>query len=431
MNRYRKGEVFASDTCDISQILLTDVEWQYRYNPFGERESKYMTVNSLDERKLRPMEYYLLGPGNEQFAVYNGFSIADTMTIFLKYQNSWYPIYFPADSTQKFVYPTEYNVYSGEGVLSSYRLAYGVAQKNYFIYNHLGSKAVEVDSVGNIIDYVLYSPFGEPLKKNSYQPQWNERLGYIDKEKDRESKLGDHTSTLLSAGGVRKYDYEIGRFTSVDPLWEKYTGWTGYHYTRNNPINRIDFSGLDDGQFGSWMQVGPIQELILGDKNVNTYQEIIENSDKPANKQLINAWAQIGLMGLTGVATDVALSSPFAAKYLSKASHYIKGLLGFGDDAVNLGFKVEGQLNQIFQDKKLFVNWLKGNQSLTRQSNPLNKLEAQQIIDNAKKLGLNLEGNLKGLQGLEITGQWGGIPHFKVGNVHIPIGKGLEGVLKF
>ena len=61
--------------------------------------------------------------------------------------------------------------------------------------------------------------------KNNYQPQWNERLGYIDKEKDRESKLGDH--------GVRKYDYKIGRFTSVDPLWEKYVGWTGYQYGGN------------------------------------------------------------------------------------------------------------------------------------------------------------------------------------------------------
>jgi len=100
---------------------------------------------------------------------------------------------------------------------------------------HLGSKAVEVDSAGNIIDYVLYSPFGEPLKKNNYQPQWNECLGYIDKEKDRESRLGDH--------GVRKYDYEIGRFTSVDPLWEKYTGWTGYQYSLNNPVNYLDRDG--------------------------------------------------------------------------------------------------------------------------------------------------------------------------------------------
>ncbi|HRP03110.1 MAG TPA: RHS repeat-associated core domain-containing protein, partial [Candidatus Kapabacteria bacterium] len=103
MNKYRKGEVLASDTCEISQMLLTDVEWQYRYNPFG-----------------------------------------------------------------------------------------------------------------------------EPLKKNNYQPQWNERLDYIDKEKDRESKLGDH--------GVRKYDYELGRFTSVDPLFEVYLGWSPYQYSGNNPL---------------------------------------------------------------------------------------------------------------------------------------------------------------------------------------------------
>ncbi|HRP01011.1 MAG TPA: RHS repeat-associated core domain-containing protein [Candidatus Kapabacteria bacterium] len=82
---------------------------------------------------------------------------------------------------------------------------------------HLGSKAVEVDSVGNIIDYVQYNPFG------------------------------DHTSTSLSAGGVRKYDYEIGRFTSVDPLWEKYTGWTGYQYSLNNPIWVKDWDGKDAG----------------------------------------------------------------------------------------------------------------------------------------------------------------------------------------
>ena len=61
------------------------------------------------------------------------------------------------------------------------------------------------------------------------------KFGYIDKEKDRESKLGDH--------GVRKYDYEIGRFTSVDPLFEKFHGWSPYNYSFNNPINLVDRSG--------------------------------------------------------------------------------------------------------------------------------------------------------------------------------------------
>ncbi len=51
------------------------------------------------------------------------------------------------------------------------------------------------------------------------------RQSYIGKEKDVESSLGDH--------GVRKYDYETGRFNSVDPLFEKYYGWTPYQFAGN------------------------------------------------------------------------------------------------------------------------------------------------------------------------------------------------------
>jgi len=63
------------------------------------------------------------------------------------------------------------------------------------------------------------------------------RQGYIGKEKDIESSLGDH--------GVRKYDYETGRFNSIDPLWEKYYGWTPYQYSMNNPIWAKDWDGRD------------------------------------------------------------------------------------------------------------------------------------------------------------------------------------------
>ncbi|MBX3043274.1 MAG: RHS repeat-associated core domain-containing protein [Ignavibacteriae bacterium] len=62
------------------------------------------------------------------------------------------------------------------------------------------------------------------------------RQGYIGKEKDVENNLGDH--------GVRKYDYETGRFNSIDPLWEKYFGWTPYQYCMNNPIWAKDWDGM-------------------------------------------------------------------------------------------------------------------------------------------------------------------------------------------
>ena len=61
-------------------------------------------------------------------------------------------------------------------------------------------------------------------------------MKYINKEQDLESGLRDH--------GVRKYDEDIGRFTSVDPLWSKYIGWTPYHYCGNDPINASDGNGM-------------------------------------------------------------------------------------------------------------------------------------------------------------------------------------------
>ena len=60
---------------------------------------------------------------------------------------------------------------------------------------------------------------------------------WIGKEKDNESKLGDH--------GVRKYEYETGRFISIDPLWSKYYGWTPYQYSMNSPIKYLDYGGED------------------------------------------------------------------------------------------------------------------------------------------------------------------------------------------
>jgi len=41
------------------------------------------------------------------------------------------------------------------------------------------------------------------------------RQGYTGKERDFANSLGDHTSTLLSAGSVRKYDYETERFNTI------------------------------------------------------------------------------------------------------------------------------------------------------------------------------------------------------------------------
>ena len=66
-----------------------------------------------------------------------------------------------------------------------------------------------LDNFGNTIAKYDYEPFGKPIPLEDGKT----RSKYIYKEQDNESKLADH--------GVRKYDYDLGRFLSIDKLWEK------------------------------------------------------------------------------------------------------------------------------------------------------------------------------------------------------------------
>ncbi|MCH7575313.1 MAG: DUF4157 domain-containing protein [Candidatus Marinimicrobia bacterium] len=90
-------------------------------------------------------------------------------------------------------------------------------------------------------------------------------------------------------------------------------------------------------------------------------------------------------------------------------------------------FKLIGHLRKIWANRRLYMRWIKANQSLSRKGNPLTYIQARQIIANARKLGIKkFDFNAKGLQGLEKTGQWADIPHFKIGNIHIPVQKGFK-----
>jgi len=60
---------------------------------------------------------------------------------------------------------------------------------------------------GEIVKQFDYAPFGAVLNSTDVN-----RTKFIGKEKDKESNYADH--------GVRKYDDEIGRFTSIELLWE-------------------------------------------------------------------------------------------------------------------------------------------------------------------------------------------------------------------
>ena len=144
------------------------------------------------------------------------------------------------------IYPAQLNVF-GSGLSPQVSYKYDRAssswKKHFNIYDHLGTLAQTYKKVGIFgitpTSMQTHNPFGSERWTNSNLTETESTLlNWVSKEKDNESKLGDH--------GVRKYEYETGRFISIDPLWSSYYSWTPYQYSRNNPINALDISGGAD-----------------------------------------------------------------------------------------------------------------------------------------------------------------------------------------
>ncbi len=224
------------EACSVNTIYNYDypkTEWRYRFNPFGEREQKRMYQSPLGDTgdEFYPWVYYLLGIDNRQYATYYGMQSNSDNIALSDYTNMGK---IEPERPTTFYYPVEYNVYGNEQAPKmTYKYVNGQWQKQYKIYDYLGSLRYTMSGTGQVLNYKTYEPYGGTMLDTLGVT----RQSYIGKEKDVESSLGDH--------GVRKYDYETGRFNSVDPLFEKYMGWSPYQYSMNNPIWAKDWNGRD------------------------------------------------------------------------------------------------------------------------------------------------------------------------------------------
>ena len=71
------------------------------------------------------------------------------------------------------------------------------------------------------------------------------RYGFNGKENDNEVK-GDGNQQDY---GMRVYDLRLGKFLSIDPLFEKRVWLTPYNFVSNEPLTRIDPNGALDGEY--------------------------------------------------------------------------------------------------------------------------------------------------------------------------------------
>lgn len=106
-----------------------------------------------------------------------------------------------------------------------------------YVRDHQGNNRMVIGASGSIEETSHYYPFGglfdssdpvQPYKYNGKELETSYKLNFYDY-------------------GARNYDPTLARWTTMDPMAEKYYNTSSYTYCEGNPVNRIDI----DGKFSS------------------------------------------------------------------------------------------------------------------------------------------------------------------------------------
>ncbi len=129
--------------------------------------------------------------------------------------------------------PTTDNVSAGYGFRGND--VFWEANQYFFHPDHLGSTSYITDASGRVRQHVEYMAFGGIFLEEHTASDTQPYL-FNGKELDRETGLYYY--------GARYYDPTTSIWQSVDPMTDKYAGWSPYNYTLYNPLKYIDFWGM-------------------------------------------------------------------------------------------------------------------------------------------------------------------------------------------
>ena len=149
----------------------------------------------------------------------------------------------------------------------------GASYVHYYIKDHQGNNRVVAKYDGTIEQTTHYYPYGGTLTHSTEQGV--QKYKYNGKEFDRTHGLDWYDYS------ARQYDPASGRFTSMDPLCEKYYNISPYSYCAGNPVNYID----PTGEYIAWFDEN-MNEWIY-DSQQNSFLDNQGNRYSDDNNQLI------------------------------------------------------------------------------------------------------------------------------------------------
>ncbi|MGN8055091.1 DUF6443 domain-containing protein [Pedobacter sp. 22163] len=142
-------------------------------------------------------------------------------------------------------------VYKPDGTIDFIQTEEGIARNSSGVYSYEYNQA---DHLGNVRVSFQKNPVSgtvDPIQRDDYYAFGLRKVAsggtnkYLYNGKELQEELGSPGHGQYDYG-ARFYDPVIGRWNVVDPLAEGRAEMTPYHYTSNNPINRIDPDGRWD-----------------------------------------------------------------------------------------------------------------------------------------------------------------------------------------
>ena len=132
----------------------------------------------------------------------------------------------------------------------------------FFLTDHLSSVRAVVSETGGVQQINHYYPYGDLFPNTSNDSSGN-RYKYTGKESGDEIGLYDFSARFLHT--------RFGRFTTIDPLAEKYPDISPYAYCNGNPVNFVDPDGRSTWVVANGDGTYSVKGGNLEDNDLNIY----------------------------------------------------------------------------------------------------------------------------------------------------------------